>query len=161
LDIDTDQTFDIIFSVFDSVNYLHKESDILKMLRGCHKILKPNGLLIFDFSTPKNSLEAVDYLNNEEGSFGSYRYFRKSKYDPHNNFHYNVFDIDHMDEDGKTVVDSFQEVHKQRVYSLDEMLSILAQTPYHQVAKYEDFDLVDADENSARVTMVLKCQKQP
>lgn len=66
-----------------------------------------------------------------------------------------------MKEDGKTVADSFQEVHKQRVYSLDEMLSILAQTPYHQVAKYEDFDLVDADENSARVTMVLKCQKQP
>ncbi len=102
----------------------------------------------------------MDYLNNEEGSFGSYRYFRESKYDPHTNFHYNIFDIDLMDSDGKTVLESFHEVHEQRVYSLDQMLSILDQTPYHQIAKYEDFDLVDADNNSARVTMVLKCQKQ-
>ena len=39
------------------------------------------------------------------------------------------------------------------------MLSILKQTPYHLVAKYGDFDLIDADENSARITLVLKCQK--
>lgn len=160
LNIDIDQKFDIVFSVFDSVNYLHDETEILKMLQGTYNILNPNGLLIFDFSTPQNSLEAVDYLNNEEGSFGSYRYFRKSNYDPHNKFHYNIFDIELLDNDGKTVLESFQEIHEQRVYSLDQMLSILDQTPYHQVAKYEDFDLVDADENSARVTMVLKCQKQ-
>jgi len=33
------------------------------------------------------------------------------------------------------------------------------QTPYSSSCqKYEGFDLIDADENSARVTMVLKCQ---
>jgi len=159
-DINSNKKYDVIFSVFDSVNYLHNEADILKMLQGCQSILKPGGLLIYDFSTPQNSLEAVDYLNNEEGSFGSYRYFRESRYEPGEQFHYNEFDIEELAEDGKTVIRSFNEVHKQRIYSLQEMLSILEQTSYHQVAKYEGFDLVDADENSTRITMVLRCQKQ-
>lgn len=159
LNIDIDQTFDIIFSVFDSVNYLHSENDILAMLRGCLKILNPGGLLIFDFSTPQNSLEAVDYLNNEEGSAGEYRFFRESKYDAGEQFHYNIFDIEKLADDGKTVIERYQEVHKQRIYSLNEMLSIVDQTPYHPVAGYEDFDLIEANENSARVTMVL-CRNQ-
>lgn len=159
-DIKGESEYDIVFSVFDSVNYLHTEEDVLKMLRGTQKILRPGGLLIFDFSTPQNSLEAVDYLNNEEGSFGSYRYFRESRYEPKEQFHFNEFDIDEMADDGKTVLRSFQEIHQQRIYSLKEMLSILDQTSYHQVAKYEGFDLVEADENSTRVTMVLRCQKQ-
>lgn len=160
-DIQSEHHYDIIFSVFDSVNYLHRKEDILKMLNGCWEILNPGGLLIFDFSTPQNSLEAVEFLNNEEGSFKNYRYFQESRYDPAEQFHYNEFEIDEMAEDGKTVLQSYQESHKQRVYPLNEMLSILEQTPYHQVAKYEDFDLVDADKNSTRVTMVLRCQKQP
>ncbi|HBQ61550.1 MAG TPA: class I SAM-dependent methyltransferase [Balneolaceae bacterium] len=159
-DIKSEKQFDIIFSVFDSVNYLHTEEDILKMLRGCYEILKPGGLLIYDFSTPQNSLEAVDYLNNEEGSFDNYRYFRESRYEPSEQFHYNEFEIEEMAEDGKSVIQRFKEIHKQRIYSLQEMLSILEQTPYHRVAKYEGFDLVDADENSTRITMVLQCQKQ-
>jgi|TARA_R100000005_G_scaffold95739_2_gene78479 ubiquinone/menaquinone biosynthesis C-methylase UbiE len=158
--IESTQTYDIIFSVFDSVNYLHSKEDILKMLAGCWDILNPGGLLIFDFSTPQNSLEAVDYLNNEEGSFQNYRYFRESRYEPGENFHFNEFEIDKMAKDGKTVLESYHEIHKQRIYPLKEMLSILEQTSYHQVAKYEGFDLVDADDNSTRVTMVLRCQKQ-
>lgn len=161
LDLKSDTSFDVIFSVFDSVNYLHSKDEILTMLEGCQRILNPDGLLIFDFSTPQNSLEAVDYLNNEEGSFGSYRYFRESSYNPGDKIHSNIFEIDKLDTDGKTVINSFREVHKQRIYSLKEMLSILEQTSYHQVACYEDFDLIEADENSARITIVLRCQKQP
>ena len=158
--IQSDKSYDIIFSVFDSVNYLHSTEEIQQMLDGCRNILKPGGLLIFDFSTPQNSLEAVDYLNNEEGSFGNYRYFRESRYEPGEHFHFNEFEIDKMADDGKTVLQSYHEIHQQRIYSLKEMLSILEQTSYHQVAKYEGFDLVDADEKSTRVTMVLRCQKQ-
>ncbi|MEX0722184.1 MAG: class I SAM-dependent methyltransferase [Balneolaceae bacterium] len=159
-DIQINKTFDVVFSVFDSVNYLHSEKDILAMLGGSWKILNTGGLLIFDFSTPQNSLEAVDFLNNEEGSSENYRYFRESKYDPAEQFHYNSFEIEELAGDGKTVVRRFQEIHKQRIYSLKEMLSIVEQSPYNLVAKYEGFDLVDADETSTRVTMVLRCRKQ-
>lgn len=160
LNIDIQKKFDCIYTVFDSVNYLKERAEVSEFLINTHKILKPGGLLIYDFSTPKNSLESVDYLNNEEGDTGTFRYFRNSRYDATEKIHYNEFEIEQLDELSGKVINSFHEIHTQRAYSLDEMLSIVEQTPYHQVAKYAGFDLIDADQNSARVTMVLKCQTQ-
>ena len=158
--IKSSKKYDVVFTVFDSVNYLHTETQLMRLFNGVEKILKPEGLFIFDFSTPQNSIEAVNYLNNDEGYLNSYRYFRESKYDPAQKMHQNIFDIEELADDGKTVIRSYQEVHKQRIYSLKEMLSIVEQTSYNLIAKYKDFELEDADENTARVTMVLKCQKQ-
>ncbi|MBO6524219.1 MAG: class I SAM-dependent methyltransferase [Balneolaceae bacterium] len=160
LNINLQKKFDCIYTVFDSVNYLKKKSEVKLFLENSYKILKPGGLLIFDFSTPKNSLQSVDYLNNEEGDAGRFRYLRSSRYDAKEKIHYNEFEIDELDEQTGKVINTFREVHTQRAYSLNEMLLIVEQTPYHQVAKYDGFDLIDADENSARVTMVLKCQTQ-
>ncbi|MEQ8579897.1 MAG: class I SAM-dependent methyltransferase [Balneola sp.] len=159
LNINIEEEFDVIFSVFDSVNYLQTDSEIIAMLEECEKVLKPDGLFIYDFSTPLNSLEAVDYLNNEEAEVKDLRFFRTSEYDAINKIHTNTFEIEQLSEDKKEILSTFKEVHKQRIYTLEEMLSILKQTPYHLVAKYGDFDLIDADENSARITLVLKCQK--
>ncbi len=159
LNIMPDEHFDVIFSVFDSVNYLKSEAEILSMLSGCHNILNDRGLLIFDFSTPKNSLQAVDYLNNEEAQVNNLRFFRTSEFDAQKKLHINKFEIELLDKDKKSVIKQFQEVHTQHIYTLEEMLSILEQTPYHLVAKYGDFDLLDANENSARITLVLQCQK--
>jgi len=159
LNITIEEEFEVIFSVFDSVNYLESEQQILKMLTECEKVLQPNGLLIFDFSTPRNSLEAVDYLNNEEAEVKDLRFFRTSEYDAIQKIHTNTFEIEQLSTDKKTILRSSKEVHQQRIYTLEEMLSILKQTRYHLVAKYGDFDLIDADENSARITLVLQCQK--
>ena len=158
LDINISKKFDCIVSVFDSINYLMSEGEILHLLNSAHKILKPGGLFVYDFSTPKNSMEAVDFLNNEEGDSGRFRYIRSSSYDPHEKIHCNEFDIEEIDEHSGSVINTFKEIHRQRAYSLSEMLSIVKQTPYHLVAKYDGFDLIDATANSARVTMVLRCQ---
>ncbi len=157
--LDFDSQFDCIFSVFDSVNYLHNNEEILLFLENTQKALKNDGLLVFDFSTPKNSLEAVDHLNDVEGEKENLRYYRTSKYDPHSRFHTNSFVIEELDPKTKEVTNRFKEIHTQRAYSLSEMLSIVKQTSYHLVAKYDGFDLIDADDNSTRVTLVLRCQK--
>ena len=46
---------DVLISVFDSINYLLSEDEILLFFKEAYKVLNNNGLLIFDFSTPKNS----------------------------------------------------------------------------------------------------------
>lgn len=160
LNVDIDDQFDAAYSLFDSVNYLHSGKQVVEMLNQCQKILKPNGILIFDFSTPRNSLDAVDYLNNEQAESGNFRFFRTSRYDPKNKIHFNEFEIEQLDEHSREVIHRFKEIHQQRIYSLEEMLLILEQTPYHLEAKYHDFSFMEAHENSARVTIILKCQKQ-
>lgn len=158
LDLQFDRIFDVVFSVFDSVNYLQSPHEVLQFLIEVEKVLTPGGLLIFDFTTPKNSIQAIEYLNNEEGYTGNnYRYFRKSSYDPDKQLHENAFRIEKLDDDQETVLNQFQEVHHQRIYTLQQMLDIIDQTTYKIRAKYDGFEFEEANEKSLRITIVLQC----
>ncbi|MGD8428646.1 MAG: class I SAM-dependent methyltransferase [Balneolaceae bacterium] len=158
LDINIDRKFDIVVSVFDSVNYLQTPEEVLKFLKGVKRVLKPDSLLIFDFTTPKNSIQAIEYLNNEEGySDDNYRFFRKSFYDPEQQIHENEFRIEKLADDRETVLEQFRERHIQKIYTLQQMLDIINQTAYNIRAKYNGFEFEEADEQSLRITMVLQC----
>ena len=158
LDITLDQTFDIVFCVFDSINYLHTEKEILQFLSEIKQVLDQDSLLIFDFTTPKNSIQAIEYLNNEEGyTEDNHRYFRLSSYDADKRIHKNEFRIEKLAEDQETVLKQFRETHHQKIYTLQQMLDIIDQTAYNIRAKYSGFDFEEADEKSLRITMVLQC----
>lgn len=158
LDVDLNQTFDVVISVFDSVNYLHSPEEVLRFLKETRKLLDPKSLLIFDFTTPENSIQAIDYLHNEEGyTDDNYRFFRESTYDEGQQMHTNNFKIEKLAEDQETVLEQYQEIHHQRAYTLQQMLDIIDQTAYNIVAKYDEFEFEEADENSLRITIVLQC----
>lgn len=161
LDITLDERFDLVFAVFDSINYLHWENEILKLHSEVSKILKPGGYFIFDFTTPRNSVKAIQYLNNEEGiSDDHVRFFRTSRFDPENNVHINEFEIEQLDPDHSTVLKRFVEVHKQKIYTLSEMKSIVEKTGFKIVKMYDGFRFKEATDKSLRITMVLKWQKE-
>jgi len=158
LDIDIDQKFDAVVSIFDSINYLQTPGDVLQFLIEVEQVLKPASLLIFDFTTPKNSIQAIDYLNNEEGyTDDNHRFFRQSSYDARQQIHKNEFKIEKLADDQETVLKQFRETHLQKIYTLQQMLEIIDQTTYNIVAKYSGFDFEEADEQSLRITMVLQC----
>lgn len=158
LDITIDRTFDVVFCVFDSINYLHEPKQVSRFLRQCQKLLAPESLLIFDFTTPPNSIEAIDYLDNEEGTTHHHFHFlRKSNYDAERRIHTNKFEIQKLSDDHQTVIDEFVEIHQQKIYTLQQMLDIIDQTAYNIMATYNEFEFEEADEESLRITMVLQC----
>lgn len=158
LDLKISRNFDAVVSIFDSINYLHESKSIKKLLSEVKKVLTPHSLFIFDFTTPKNSIQAIDYLHNEQGlTSNNYRFIRESRYDEKQQIHYNDFEIEKLSNDKKTVLERFSEQHRQRIYTLQQMVDIIQDTDYEIVAKYDAFDLVDATDNSLRITMVLRC----
>jgi len=158
LNISIDRKFDAVVSVFDSINYLQTSDDVLRFLEEVKKVLTPESLLIFDFTTPKNSIQAIDYLNNEEGyTDDNHRFFRLSSYDAGQQIHKNEFKIEKLAEDQETVLQQFRETHLQKIYTLQQMLDIIDQTAYNIVAKYSGFEFEEADEQSLRITMVIQC----
>lgn len=158
LDIQIDQSFDIIVSTFDSINYLHTKEKIQQMLHQVKNVMNKNSLFIFDFTTPKNSIQAIDYLDNEEDiTENGYHFFRKSRYDANRQIHYNTFEISKLADNGETVLESFTEEHRQRVYTFKQMQDIVYETDFRIVAAYSEFDLDKATNNSLRITMVLRC----
>jgi len=155
LDIRLDKKFDLVFLIFDSINYLHNESDILKLHDQVRNVLKPGGYFIFDFTTPRNSRQAIRYLNNEEGiSPDNYRFHRKSHFDPHSNIHTNEFEIERLSSDQHSVLERFVEIHRQKIYTLQQMKSIINQTGFQIIEHYDGFQFKKANDKSLRITVV-------
>ena len=154
-------SFDVALLTFDSINYLHHEEEILQLLKQVKQVLADGGIFIFDFTTPHNSVDAIDTLDGEEGFDGNYYYYRESEYDSDNRIHTNIFTIRRYDDQHLNVLDEFREVHEQRIYTLDEMLRIVQKSSFHVISKYGDFDLEEADQDSLRVTMTLQCPQTP
>lgn len=158
LAITMSEKFDVVFAVFDSINYLHTTNEVLRFLSECKKLLTPQSLLIFDFTTPKNSEEAIDYLHNEQGiTDNNFRFYRSSRYNEEDQIHINEFQIQKLAEDGETILKEFRETHRQKIYTLRQMHDIISQTEYEIKAQYDGFEFDEAHDESLRITMVLQC----
>lgn len=159
LDIDLKETFDIVFVLFDSVNYLLDPADVKKLFTNVAKTMRPDSLFIFDFTTRKHSEIVADLLNDEGITNDGYHYKRQSRFLPDENIHVNEFDIKKLDENRDTVLERFSETHYQRIYELGEMSQLLYGSGFDIEAAYEDFDLIDATEKSERITIAARCRK--
>lgn len=160
LNITDNRRYDIVLCLFDSINYLHNPQDIIQFLNESKKLLTPESLLIFDFTTPVNSIEAIEYLHNEEGTTSNnFHFYRSSTYNDEEQIHINRFRIQALTPDRQTVQEEFMEIHKQKIYTLEQMLGIIGHTAYRIEAKYDGFEFQEAHEKSLRITMVLRCPK--
>jgi len=163
LDLRVERCFDVVYMVFDSINYLHEEEKIERLHSNVFSHLRPGGLFVFDFTTPRNSLKAIRYLDKMSGQSGSWHYERSSRYDAEERVHVNEFVITK----GATGVEGdvsragespvrFEEEHRQKIYTLNEMLSLSSTTSFSLLGAYDGFTLEPAGQKSLRVTMVLQ-----
>ena len=157
LDLRLTQKFDVVFMVFDSLNYLHTEEEILELHRQVRSVLKPDGIFIYDFTTPRNSRKAIHFLNNEKRIVDRhYRYQRTSEYDEEEHIHTNRFKIEQTDPHTDKVLRTFQEEHRQKIYTPREIETMIKKTDFKIVTAYDGFELKPAHPRSLRITMVLK-----
>jgi len=160
LNIDIKRKFDVVFMVFDSLNYLHKQEEVLELHNQVSELIRPGGYFIYDFTTPRNSRKAIEYLHNEEGvSPNHYRYYRTSDFDAKNNIHTNEFELEKLDKEHRNIEQRYVEIHRQKIYTLKQILSIVDKTDYKIVAYYDGFTLKKAKNKSLRISMVLQWQK--
>ena len=157
LDLQLDQKFDAVYMVFDSINYLHEEEKIIELHRQVKQVLKPGGIFIYDFTTPRNSRKAINYLNNEQQQIDNrYRYHRESLYSAKERVHTNRFLIEKLDQQSQTVVEAFREQHRQRIYTFKEITDMVKRTDFTILNAYDGFELKPAHKKSLRITMVLQ-----
>lgn len=157
LNIDLDKKFDAVFMVFDSLNYLHSKDDILTLHEQVYNVLRPNGIFVYDFTTPRNSKKAIRYLNDEQDTVNDrYAYHRSSRYDEHNRIHTNTFEIEELSNRPATAPSIFREEHHQKIYTMNEIMPIVEESPFRLLKAYDGFELKPAHKRSLRITMVLR-----
>lgn len=155
LHLDMGTTYDVVVSLYDSINYMMNLDDVIKVMKNAKAHLNEDGVFIFDFTTPANSEEGAEDMNDEGTSPDGYRFVRKSYYLPSERIHCNEIEIEKLSADKKSVVQKMREVHRQRIYTLAEMKNAAAAAGLEWLAAYGSFDLDKATEKSHRITVVL------
>ena len=155
------QQYDVVLALFDSVNYIREEADMLRLFKNVAGVMHQDSVFIFDFTTPQHSEVVAEKLNDEGITTDNYRFERRSFYIPSEKTHVNEFDVEKLDDSRENILYRDREVHRQRIYTFAEMKPLIARSGLEIEAAYEDFDLVDASDESERITMVLRCLKNP
>ncbi len=151
------QTFDVIYMVFDSLNYLHNEHDIIQLHDQVRQVMNPGAIFIYDFTTPRNSRSALRYLNKKQMKVNnSFRYRRNSSFNPEKKIHTNSFYIERTDRKTGEVLETFHEEHYQKIYTLREIEKVINKTDFAILEAYDGFELKPAHSKSLRITMVLQ-----
>ena len=141
--------FDLIYSTFDSVNYLLSKRNLLTLFLEVKKILSASGIFTFDVSLERNSLD-FEGSYSVEGKINGYSFTRKSKYNPISRIHKNIFSI--TDVYGNVT----KEIHKQKIYKFETYFDIIAKAGMYVVECLEAFTFNNGNQNSERVQFILK-----
>ena len=145
-----DKRFDGIVSLFDSLNYLMVQEDVHKNLKSVSSILKDKGIYIFDICTEYNSIRNFDnYI--ERGEYIGLNYIRKSYYNKDERIQIN--DIKIIDKENGN---QYREIHKQRIYTQEEMIQIIELSPLKLLAIYDDFTSNPPTDETERIHFILK-----
>ena len=141
--------FDLIFSTFDSVNYLTSKKKLLNLFKEVKGNLSDNGIFTFDASLERNS-----YIHIRQplrtGSFNDIHYVHQTMYDEKRKVHKNIFKIKF--DDGST----FKEIHRQKIYSFEDYFLLIEKAGLFVVECLESFSFKDAKATSTRAQFILK-----
>ena len=144
-------SYDAIFSVGDSLNYVTDEKDFEAAIKSSYDHLKDGGIFIFDLNTEykfKNippvtvdEVEDVLYLweniYDEEEKLNTYGV----------NFFRNIKDNDYK---------RFYEEHLERAYDLPFVKNLLGKTGFKDIEVYDDYEFKEVRDETSRYTFITR-----
>lgn len=154
--IPDNKKYDVVIMLFDSINYVRDVSSVQQVFEQVKSILDDNSIYILDFTTPQHSKKHADLMNDQGITPDNYRFVRISSYLEAEGNHYNEFVIEKLSDDKQTVLERKREVHVQKTFTLADIRKVVALAGLQEVIAYDDLDLIEATDQSDRVTLVLK-----
>jgi SAM-dependent methyltransferase len=128
--------YDLCVSLFDSLNYVTKASDLAEAFRRVGRALKPRGALIFDMNTPLALRERMfDQEDTRRGEPVRYRW--RSSFDERTSLC--RIRMDFWVDVPSGPVASFTETHWQRAYGDAEIRAYLEDAGLGNVCSYEAY----------------------
>jgi len=143
-----EKTYDVILLMYDGFNYARSDEAIDRILSGMAQHLAPDGIALFDQSTPANSINNAAFFE-DEGALGKTKYIRKSSFDIEVGLHTTEFEITTPDGD-------FLERHVQRAWTRKQVNEAVGRSGLVVAAAYDGFSLDPADDDAERIHWVLK-----
>lgn len=141
--------FDFIFSVHDTMNYFLTYGDITKILQSTKRVLSDRGVFMFDITTEYNIRK---FFNNRVKQFETRDNIVEwsNRYDERRKIIYSSL-IFHKP-DGT----SSREEHIQRIYSVDEISSLLRKARYEIIDIFSDYSFSGVRADTVMINFVTR-----
>ena len=149
-------TVDLTVSCLDCLNHLTTPTDLRKCLSLVHNYLIPDGIFVFDVNG-KGKFERVYADNSYVMETDNAMCIWQNHYNPKNNmcdFYITLFSVG---EDGR--YDRYDEVERERMYSLKSLKGALLDTGFEFIGAYGDFNFTAATDNDERIYIIARCKK--
>lgn len=147
-DFDLGETFDAAYSWFDSLNNILQPEGLLSAFRRAHAHIRPGGSWIFDLNLAYAFEKRMfDQKNRNPSSHLQYEW--KGSYDKATR----IIEVDmRFWKDGEP----FREIHRQRAYSVEEVLALLEEAGFEEVRSYHSYTLNPLRPTSDRAHFVCE-----
>ncbi len=140
---------DAVLCLYDSVNYNLTQDDLRATIASMRRVVHKGALCIFDVTTETNSVLYFSHYESKERHRG-FSYTRRSEYRKKERLQINEFFIRHRDR-----ADVVHERHEQRIYPIDDVLSMVNTDEWRILGVFDDYTLDPADGTSERIHVVL------
>lgn len=147
-----DRRFDLIVSLFDSLNYILDSTDLMQAFQRAAEHLNPGGLLVFDVNT-ELALAAGLFTQNNLGSRSKVIYDWHSVYD--STARICRVDMTFWDRRGGSEKEQ-RIVHYQRAYEIDEIKQMLVGAGLDVLAVYSAYTYRPVSKKSDRAFFVAR-----
>lgn len=150
-------TVDVAVCCLDGINHLTGSGDLDKTLALVHNYLIPDGLFIFDING-KHKFENIyadrSYVIEDGDAVCIWQnyYNAKSKLC---DFYITLF---REDSDGK--YERYDEIQRERMYTLRAIKAALARNSLEFVGAWSDFDFTEASDGAERIYIAARCKKE-
>jgi SAM-dependent methyltransferase len=141
--------FDVIICNFDSVNYITSKIKLRKLFDNVYRLLKPNGIFLFDAGLIKNSLHHQRFAL-KKAEVKKMSFIRKSIFLPKSKVHKNIFKFYLPDGTIRS------ETHRQKIYDLNDYFLLIDKSNLFVVECLNAFTFDDCKKNNYRAQFVLK-----
>lgn len=144
-------SYDAIFSVGDSLNYLTDEKDFEAAIKSSYDHLKDGGIFIFDLNTeykfknipPVTVDEVEDVL-----------YLWENIYDEEEKL--NTYGVNFFRNIKDNAYKRFYEEHLERAYDLSFVKNLLEKIGFKDIEVYDDYEFKEVSEETSRYTFIAR-----
>lgn len=147
-------TANCIISLFDSLNYITEEKELLDVFKLVNNYLHPKGLFIFDLNTEykfKNILADNTFAETTDNA----AYIWENYFDEDeeiNEFYMNFF----IKNESNNSYKRFEEYHYEKSYSIDTIKKLIAESGMQLVNIYDAYTFEEAKSDSERIFVVAR-----
>ncbi len=143
------EKFSLIYSSFDSVNYLTSRKKLLDLFKQIYELLEDKGIFTFDVSLEKNSL-IHSQVADRQGNYKGITFKQRSEYNKATRIHKNIFLI--KLENNKV----YKEIHKQKIYPFETYFELIELAGLSVMECFKAFTYKKGRPDSERVQFILR-----